>query len=41
MVENKIPYTNFLPSKKLIWDIMRACIGVKKPEDLWFHEIEY
>ena len=40
MSSRRVPATLFIPSQKLMWDIMRACIGIKYSDDLWFHHIE-
>jgi hypothetical protein len=34
--EDYIPRMLFIPNKKTMFSIMRHCIGVTKPEDLWF-----
>jgi len=35
-VEGNSPYCLYIPSNELMFKLMRACIGVKKPQDLWF-----
>jgi len=30
------PHCIYIPSKKLMLKIMRACIGIKNAKDLWF-----
>ena len=35
-VETYTPHVIYYPSKLLLFKLMRACIGVKKEEDLWF-----
>lgn len=36
MIKGKLPRVLFMPSQKLMWDIMQACIGCLEPGDLWF-----
>lgn len=31
------PYCIYIPTKEMMLKIMRACIGVKKKEDLWIN----
>ena len=31
------PHTLYFPSKKVLFKIMRACIGITDPKDLWFN----
>jgi hypothetical protein len=40
MTASKVPATIFIPSMKLMWDIMRSCVGVKYSADLWFHQVD-
>ena len=35
-----VPILQF-PSPPLLMKMMRACIGVQKPEDLWFYSADY
>ena len=34
------PYQIYIPKKEIMLKMMRACIGVKKPEDLWVNQEE-
>ena len=36
-VEDQSPLLVYLPSRKIMFQIMRACIGVSHVEDLWFN----
>lgn len=36
-VYNNSPNTLYFPSKMLLFKIMRACIGITDPKDLWFN----
>lgn len=35
------PHTLYIPSRKLLFKIMRACIGVDQVKDLWFNKEKY
>jgi hypothetical protein len=32
------PLCIFIPSKEVMVKIMKACIGLENPEDLWFNQ---
>lgn len=32
------PYPIYIPNRAMMFKIMRACIGITRPEDLWFNE---
>ena len=32
-----IPNACFIPSKRVMWKLMRSCIDIEYPEDLWFN----
>ena len=36
-IEGLAPYCIYIPRKELMFKMMKACIGVQKVEDLWFH----
>ena len=36
-VNGNAPHSIYIPRKEIMLKIMRACIGVKKPEDLWIN----
>ena len=36
-VESQSPNVNFIPRQEIMWKLMRSCIGVKDPDDLWVH----
>jgi hypothetical protein len=36
-VEKHSPNCIFLPSQDFLFKMMRACIGAKVPQDLWFY----
>ena len=33
--KNHAPFQIYIPKKEIMLKMMRACIGVKKPADLW------
>ena len=37
-VKEASPTAVFIPSNELIFTMMRACIAVEKPEDLWINK---
>jgi hypothetical protein len=37
---DSIPLTVYLPSKRLLLKMMRACVGIEKKEDLWCYKEE-
>lgn len=41
LVYSLSPTTIFIPSKKIMFKLMRACLGVYEPEDLWFNKTEF
>ena len=36
-VEGLSPFVIYIPKKEIMLKMMRACIEVKKPEDLWIN----
>lgn len=36
-IEGFSPYVIYIPKKEIMMKMMRACIEVKKPEDLWIN----
>ena len=37
-IEGFSPYCIYIPKKEIMLKLMRACIEVKKPEDLWINQ---
>ena len=37
--EGNSPYCIYIPSREVMLKLMRACIKVKKPEDLWINQV--
>jgi hypothetical protein len=37
LVKGLSPYAIYIPNKEIMLKMMRACIQVKSPEDLWFN----
>lgn len=35
-VKSCSPHSIYFPSKRVLFKIMRACIGVQDPQELWF-----
>ncbi len=35
-IEDYVPQFVYIPSDKMMFKIMRACIGLTNPEDLWY-----
>ena len=34
------PYCIYIPTKEIMVKIMRACVGVKDPKELWVNRVE-
>ena len=39
-VEENSPVCVYIPSKLMMFKMMKACIGCHQPEDLWIHQIK-
>ena len=39
-IEGKGPYCIYIPNKEMMFKMMRACIKVKNPKELW-HYVDY
>ena len=39
-IENNSPHVHYFPSRLLMFKLMRACIDVQNPKDLWFNKLE-
>jgi len=39
-IENFSPYCVYIPKQEMMFKIMRACVNVKDPMDLWFNRLE-
>jgi hypothetical protein len=39
LVYSLSPSTIYMPSKKVLFKLMRSCIGVNEVEELWFNQI--
>lgn len=36
-IEDQVPLHIYIPRKEIMFKLMRACIDVEKPEDLWIY----
>ena len=41
MIEGQIPKQIYIPKKMMMLSIMRSCIGVNDPKDLWVNNFKY
>ena len=39
LIKGKFPQIIYIPTKEVLFKMMRACIGVAKKEDLWIHKM--
>lgn len=37
-IPNFAPFCIYIPKTELMFKMMRACIGIKDPKDLWFNQ---
>ena len=39
-IKDNSPSCQYIPSRKMMLKLMRACIGIENEEDLWFNNLK-
>ena len=41
MIEGTMPKPIYIPKKEVMFSLMRSCVGIEDPKDLWVKNFKY